>query len=394
MNSKHFSSILAILLVFLISITAHFPFISSPKQFTEPEVQYLIQIENYFTHRDFKLIQPPLSNLFYSLIVSLQYNKIFSAINYSIQFSVLLRIIPALFSSLVLPMITLILIMYDVPVTASFLCGTLLAFEPSWCGLNRLFNPNSFFYFFSVLTILISKTSEMYMFNKKKYFILKQIEAILFAITICSDSSGIIILIILSHQCNKITNNNQGKPKSDIKSKFLEFYQNFRYHLIYSAVLFIITLSTHIFLVSGSSNKSPFFSQFFELICNILMPTNFSEIFTVQKLRNIHVSKHIQILNNPAILLLIYIGIILSIYYRESTFSVATFFSFILSFRFKEELLWKTPFLFILSLLSLGLATKNLSFAISSLILITAFCCSLLFYVILFSKSYGGQIVL
>lgn len=389
MNTR-ISTILTVLVVFLISCITHFPFINYPKQFTEPEIQYLSQIENYFSHTDFKLDQPPLSNFFYSLIVYLQYDNIFP-MSHKIQFNVLLRIIPALFSSLVPPIIALILILYDVPISASFLCSAVLAFEPCWSSLNRLFNPNSFFYFFSILSILISKISEMNISNSSRYFTLKQIESVLFAIAACSDSSGIAILIALAFQHSK---NSQNKAGTDIKSKILSFLKSFQYHFIYSAVLFIVSISIHIYLVSSPSNTKPIYSQFFSLIFNILISAKLSEIFTIQKLKSINISNHIKILNNPAILILIFIGVFISMFYSEFTFSISAFVSFFLSFRYEEELIWRTPLFIILCLLSLGLAIKNLSHIIARIILISAFCLSLAFYAIFFSNSYGGRIVL
>lgn len=393
MDFRFFSIILTVVLVFLISVAVHFPYINYPKQYTDQEIQYLLLIENYFHHTCFKLNQPPFSNLFYSLILNLQYNNIFP-MNNKIQFNILLRIIPALFSSLILPIITTILILYDVPISTSFLCGAILAFEPSLSALNRFFNPNSFFYFFSVLTILFSKISEMNIFNSSRYFVLKHIESILFAISICSDSSGIVLFIILVLQYSQKGKDSHNNSTSDIKSKISSFIKSFKYHFIYSAILFNISIFIHLYLISNPSNNTPIYSQFFSSIFNILVPASPSEIFTIQKLQNIHITKYIQILNNPAILFLIYIGIFISIYYRETIYSIPAFISLFLSFRFKEELLWKTPLLFILCILSFGIATKNLSRLITNLILIPIFCCSLLFYVILFSKSYGGRIVL
>lgn len=394
MISKKISSILAVILVFLISIAVHFPYLNFPTKFTEPEIKYLNQIRNYFDHTDFELTQPPLATLFYTFIINMQYDTVFPYKN-KIQFNIYLRIIPALLSSLILPIITIILILYDVPISISFLCGVILAFEPSFSALNRLFNPNSFFYFFSVLTILVSKILEMNLSNSR-YYIFLQIESILTAITICSDSSGIVILFVLILQPNRanIFQIKHDSKNTQNKSKIKEFWETFKYHLIYSFALFILSIFTHIYLVSGPSNKTPVYAQFFYDISTIMIPANLSEMFTIKKLRNIYISDNIHILNNPAILLVIYIGAFLSFFYCENTFLIPAFASFFLAFRFKEELLWRTPFLFILLILSLGLAMQNLSHLITNLILISAFCCSLLFYVILFSKSYGGQIVL
>ena len=87
MISKKISSILAVILVFLISIAVHFPYLNFPTKFTEPEIKYFNQIRNYFDHTDFELTQPPLATLFYTFIINMQYDTVFPYKN-KIQFNI------------------------------------------------------------------------------------------------------------------------------------------------------------------------------------------------------------------------------------------------------------------------------------------------------------------
>ena len=104
----------------------------------------------------------------------------------------LFRLINSIISSLIPPIISLILLLNNISFSSSFLSGFILSIEPSNIIISKEINTESFFLFFFSLTLLL-----LTILTKKSSIFLKILIIIFSIITISIDYLGILLFIYI-----------------------------------------------------------------------------------------------------------------------------------------------------------------------------------------------------
>ena len=185
-----------------VSLLVHLPKLSHPPIVIFDEVHFGGFISDYINGICFFDIHPPFSKLLlagYAYATGYRGDFNFSNFEgkYTSNFYTKIRFLPAFLCSLASPLLTASLMLQNVPLSMSALCGILFMFEFNAISQSRMIVTDGMLYFFVALAVFMTALEERY---ESGYFLIAlQTLAASFAFSTKFTAAGLFILIALSH---------------------------------------------------------------------------------------------------------------------------------------------------------------------------------------------------
>lgn len=305
------------------------------------------------------------------------------SINYS--HLTFLRLVPAILSSLVAPFFFNFLYYQGTSLRTAFILSLFLPLDSSFIIRSRLFLPDCFIYFFSVVSLFFFSAAFKY-----NSFSCYMISAFSSSISFLCDHQGLYIVSYIFFRLVDLS----------LKQK-MKFYPFFLYVLYLFAnliICFCFIAIIHIGLQSGPSDIQPLYTRFASETADMIslnsdigisFDSNFSLIskFSFPKVTN-----DIKIIPNFMMFLIFLTGIFASIRYKKPNSISHFFLAFFSSFFYKDTLINHIQIMIIFGLISASpffdITIKNQSQLVSYIIMFV----SLITYLFSFQSIYGGRL--
>lgn len=298
---------------------------------------------------------------------------------------IFLRLIPAIFSTLVTPIFFNFLCSEGATLRTAFAISLLISLDSTYIIRSRLFLPDCFIYFFSVGSLYFF--SKAIKWSSSPYFI---ISAFFASITFLCDHQGIYIISFIFFRLVEFV--------LEDKITFKKFFIGFCYLFVSIIFSIFFVAIIHIGLQTGPSDIQPLSKRFLsEMEDMISLSHDFESMYNSNfslssKLTYPKITNHMKIQPNYVMLFILCTGIFSSIKMKRPNLIFHFFISFISSFFYSGSIVNHMQMMIIFGLIStvpffdkiLKRHSKNFTYFIMA--------SSLILYLLSFQSNYGGEL--
>lgn len=389
MKKTQIEQITSSFILFAISTLTILPFLFKvTPEFVDDEKEFKQLLQNLTNNVEFHAKQNILPALFFYPLSFDEEVSNFLESNVNILSSsrfTFFRSIPAIFSSFVAPIFFNFLCNEGTSLRTAFILSLMIPLDSSYIIRSRLFLPDCFIYFFSVVSLYFFSISISC--SSLLCFI---ISTFCLSITFLCDHQGLYIISYIFFILVDLVL----EEKITFKNFFIKVIHLFL-NLIFCSVFIAIM---HIGLQSGPSDIQPFKQRFLSEIADMIsLSHDFEAAFEsnfsfISKLSYPNITNIMKIKPNYSMILLFVSGIICSIILKRPNSVIHFLLAFISSFFYSGPMINHLQIMTIFGLISavpfIDQILKNNSKHFSYLLMVA----SIIYYLLSFQSNYGGKL--